>query len=54
MVGMIEVSTTSLLLTSLLSIIFGIIVLVVPKTLNYIVAIYFILVGMIGLFSVFM
>ena len=36
-------------LTPLLSILFGILILIVPRFLNYFVAVYFILAGLIGL-----
>ena len=38
-------------LTPLISLLAGILILVVPRMLNYIVAIYLILVGLIGLFG---
>ena len=38
-------------LTPLISLLAGILILVVPRLLNYIVAIYLILVGLIGLFG---
>lgn len=41
----------NLSLTPLISLIAGILVLVMPKLLNYIVAIYLIAVGLIGLFG---
>ena len=37
-------------LTPIISLIAGILILVVPRILNYVVAIYLILVGLIGLF----
>jgi hypothetical protein len=40
-----------LLLTPLISLIAGILILVMPKLLNFIVAIYLIVVGLIGLFG---
>lgn len=40
-----------LVLTPLISLLAGILILVVPRLLNYIVAIYLILVGLIGLFG---
>jgi hypothetical protein len=39
-----------LTLTPLISLIAGILILVVPRLLNYIVAIYHIIVGLVGLF----
>jgi len=41
----------NLTLTPLISLIAGIIILVVPRLLNYIVAIYLIVIGLIGLFG---
>jgi hypothetical protein len=41
----------SLGLTPLISLLAGILILVMPRLLNYIVAIYLILVGLIGLFG---
>jgi len=38
-------------LTPLISLLAGILILVVPRLLNYIVAIYLIIVGLIGLFG---
>ena len=38
-------------LTPLISLIAGILILVMPKLLNYIVALYLILIGVIGLFG---
>ncbi|AFJ02303.1 Protein of unknown function (DUF3096) [Methylophaga frappieri] len=38
-------------LTPLLSLIAGILILVVPRLLNYIVAIYLIVIGVVGLFG---
>ena len=38
-------------LTPLISLIAGILILVVPRLLNYIVAIYLIVIGLIGLFG---
>jgi hypothetical protein len=37
-------------LTPLISLIAGVVILIVPRLLNYIVAIYLIIVGLIGLF----
>jgi hypothetical protein len=42
--------TVNLVLQPLLSVIAGILILVQPKLLNYIVAIYLIVVGVLGLF----
>ncbi|HEX6708364.1 MAG TPA: DUF3096 domain-containing protein [Albitalea sp.] len=39
-------------LTPLISLIAGILILIMPKLLNFIVAIYLILVGLIGIFGV--
>jgi len=41
----------SMMLTPLISLIAGILILVIPKLLNYIVAIYLIVIGLIGLFG---
>jgi len=41
----------NLSLTPLISLLAGILILVVPRLLNYIVAIYLIIVGLIGLFG---
>ena len=38
------------MLQPLIALIFGILILVVPRTLNYLIAIYLILIGLIGLF----
>ena len=48
-----EISSPGLLFTSLLSILFGIIILVAPRTLNYVVAFYFIIIGIAGLFTLY-
>jgi hypothetical protein len=37
-------------ITPLLALIFGILILIVPRLLNYLIAIYLILVGLMGLF----
>ena len=42
----------NLSLTPLISLLAGILILVMPKLLNYIVAIYLILIGLVGLFGV--
>jgi hypothetical protein len=44
--------TIHLGLTPLISLLAGILILVIPKALNFIVAIYLIAVGLIGLFGV--
>jgi threonine/homoserine efflux transporter RhtA len=41
----------SLALEPLLAIVAGVIILVVPKTLNYVVAIYLIVIGLLGIFQ---
>jgi len=41
----------NLSLTPLVSLVAGILILVMPKLLNYIVALYLILIGLIGLFG---
>ena len=43
--------TMNLSLTPIVSLIAGILILVVPRLLNYIVAIYLIVIGLIGLFG---
>lgn len=40
----------NLALTPLISLIAGVIILIVPRLLNYIVAIYLIIIGLVGLF----
>jgi general stress protein CsbA len=49
-----EISGSHILITSVVSVVLGIIILVAPRTLNYIVAFYFIVMGVVGLMSVFM
>jgi hypothetical protein len=41
---------TMLLLSPLIALIAGILILIIPRLLNYIVAIYLILIGLLGLF----
>ncbi|HET8808619.1 MAG TPA: DUF3096 domain-containing protein [Methylophaga sp.] len=41
----------TLALTPLLSLIAGILILIVPRLLNYIVAIYLIIIGVVGIFG---
>lgn len=41
---------TALTITPLISLIAGVLILVMPRLLNYIVAIYLIIVGLVGLF----
>jgi len=41
---------SSLTLTPLISLIAGVVILIMPRLLNYIVAIYLIVIGLIGLF----
>jgi hypothetical protein len=41
---------TAITITPLVSLIAGVLILIVPRLLNYIVAIYLIIVGLIGLF----
>lgn len=43
--------TANLSLTPIVSLIAGVLILVVPRLLNYIVAIYLIVIGLIGLFA---
>ncbi|TYR30247.1 DUF3096 domain-containing protein [Mesorhizobium microcysteis] len=40
----------NLALTPLISLIAGVIILIIPRLLNYIVAIYLIIIGLVGLF----
>jgi hypothetical protein len=46
----VDLDLNSLPLTPLISLIAGVIILVMPRLLNYIVALYLILVGLLGLF----
>jgi hypothetical protein len=46
-----QVITMTLALTPLISLIAGILILVVPRLLNYIVAIYLIVIGLVGIFG---
>jgi len=41
---------TAITITPLVSLIAGVLILIVPRLLNYIVAIYLIIVGLVGLF----
>ncbi len=41
----------TLILTPLISLIAGILIFIVPRLLNYIVAIYLIIIGLVGLFG---
>jgi len=41
---------TTLTLTPLISLVAGIIILIMPRLLNYIVALYLIIIGLLGLF----
>ncbi len=43
--------TIHLAITPLISLIAGILILIVPRLLNYIVALYLILIGLIGIFG---
>lgn len=43
--------TMNLSLTPIVSLIAGILILIVPRLLNYIVAIYLIIIGLLGLFG---
>ena len=43
--------TMNLALTPLISLVAGILILVMPRLLNYIVAIYLIVIGLVGLFG---
>ncbi len=40
-------------LTAIIALIFGILILIVPRLLNYIVAIYLIIIGIIGILAAF-
>jgi hypothetical protein len=46
-----QVTTMTLALTPLISLIAGILILVMPRLLNYIVAIYLIVIGLVGIFG---
>jgi hypothetical protein len=46
-----QVITMTLALTPLISLIAGILILLVPRLLNYIVAIYLIVIGLVGIFG---
>ena len=41
----------NLILTPMISLIAGVLILVVPRLLNYIVALYLIIIGLVGLFG---
>ncbi len=41
------------LLVAIISLIFGILILIVPRILNYIVAIYLIIIGILGIIAAF-
>lgn len=43
--GQVELSATNLLIAGILSILAGILILIVPRVLNYVVALYLIVVG---------
>ena len=45
-----EITLTPLVIQSLVALIAGILILVMPRVLNYVVAIYLILIGLLGLF----
>ncbi len=45
-----EITVTPILLQSILALAAGILILIVPRVLNYVVAIYLIIVGLLGLF----
>ncbi len=53
MYGVMEISQTSFLLASILSILVGVLILIMPKILNYAVAFYFIFLGIIGITNIF-
>jgi len=44
--------TMTLTLAPLISLVAGILILVMPKLLNYIVAIYLIIIGIVGIFNI--
>ncbi|MDX1519004.1 MAG: DUF3096 domain-containing protein [Gammaproteobacteria bacterium] len=54
MTTVIHLSTTGLLVSSIVSLLFGIVVLAAPRTLNYVVALYLILAGIYGLFALYL
>jgi len=45
-----EITLTPLMIQSIIALGAGILILIVPKVLNYVVAFYLILIGLIGLF----
>ncbi len=45
-----DITLTPLMIQSIIALLAGILILIVPRVLNYVVAIYLILVGLIGLF----
>jgi Protein of unknown function (DUF3096) len=45
-----DITLTPIMLQSLIALLAGILILVVPRVLNYVVALYLIVVGLLGLF----
>jgi hypothetical protein len=45
-----EITLTPLMIQSIVALIAGILILIVPRILNYVVALYLILIGLLGLF----
>lgn len=45
-----EITLTPVMIESIIALLAGILILVVPRVLNYVVAIYLILIGLLGLF----
>jgi hypothetical protein len=46
-----DITLTPMMIQSLIALLAGILILVVPRVLNYVVAIYLIVVGLLGLFG---
>jgi hypothetical protein len=45
-----EITLTPLMIQSIIALLAGILILIVPRVLNYVVALYLILIGLLGLF----
>ena len=45
-----EITLTPVMIQSIVALLAGILILIVPRVLNYVVAIYLILIGLLGLF----
>jgi hypothetical protein len=45
-----EIALTPLMIQSIVALLAGILILIVPRVLNYVVALYLILIGLLGLF----